>query len=85
MQEYVVWRVLDRAIDWFALDGDKYKPLACDAGICRSQVFPGLWLDVQALLDGNLLKVFDAVQQGAATQENRDFVAALQQRAQASS
>jgi Uma2 family endonuclease len=85
VQEYVVWRVVDRAIDWFVLDGDRFVPLTCEAGIYRSRVFPGLWLDVQALLDGNLLKVFEAVQQGVATPAHRDFVAALQQRTQASS
>src|SRR5271157_5855135 len=45
-REYMVWRVLDRQIDWFVLHAERYKPLnpAAD-GILRSTVFPGLWLD----------------------------------------
>jgi Uma2 family endonuclease len=80
VQEYVVWRVLDNAIDWFVLEGTQYERLPCDAGVYRSRVFPGLWLDVQALLDGRLLKVFETVQQGVATEEHRQFLASLASR-----
>ena len=80
VKEYVVWRVLDNAIDWFVLEGTQYARLPCDAGIYRSHVFPGLWLDVQALLEGNLLKVFEIVQQGVATDEHRVFVTKLGQK-----
>jgi Uma2 family endonuclease len=78
VKEYVVWRVLDDAIDWFVLEGARYKRLPCDAGIYRSRVFPGLWLDVEALIDGNLLRVFEVVQEGIASEEHRQFVARLQ-------
>jgi len=74
VKEYVVWRVLENAIDWFVLEGTQYARLPCDAGIYRSRVFPGLWLDVTALLEGNLVKVFETVQQGVATEEHRQFV-----------
>jgi Uma2 family endonuclease len=83
VKEYVVWRVLDREIDWFVLEGDQFARLPCDAGIYRSRVFPGLWLDVQALLDGDLLKLFELARQATATPEHRDFVAAMRQRAEA--
>lgn len=81
VQEYVVWRVFDNAIDWFFLAGGNYERLPCDAGIYRSRVLPGLWLDVAALLEGNLLKVFQLVQQGIATPEHRQFVEGLNARA----
>jgi Uma2 family endonuclease len=77
VREYVVWRVLERAIDWFILDGDQYARLPCDAGIFRSRVFPGVWLDAAALIDGNLLKVLETVQQGVATDEHQQFVESL--------
>lgn len=80
VKEYVVWRVLDQAIDWFVLEGEQYTRLPCEDGIYRSRVFPGLWLDAQALIDGQLLKVFQAVQQGVATEEHRQFLATLSQR-----
>ena len=82
VKEYAVWRVLDNAIDWFALEGDRFARLPCDDGIYRSHVLPGLWLDVQALMEGRLARVFEVVQQGVATSEHRDFVKELQQRAQ---
>ena len=46
VREYVVWRVLDRQVDWFVLREGRYEPMALPAdGIYRSTVFPGLWLD----------------------------------------
>lgn len=65
--EYLVWRVLDRAVDWFELfDGD-YRLLPADgAGLRRSRRFPGLWLDATALLSGDLARVLQTVQQGLA-------------------
>ena len=73
--EYIVWRVQDRQIDWFVLRHGGYEPLATDAdGFLRSEVFPGLWLDPDALLRGDLA----AVQQGLASPGHADFVARLQ-------
>ena len=55
VQEYLVWRVLDRAIDWFRLRGDRYVRLEPDArGVIHSEVFPGLRLAVDKLLAGDL-------------------------------
>jgi Uma2 family endonuclease len=51
VQEYLVWRVEDEAIDWWQLVGGDYEPLAPDAsGAVASRVFPGLILDIPALL-----------------------------------
>jgi Uma2 family endonuclease len=80
VREYVVWRVDDSAIDFFALHQGKYKPLPADpGGIVRSQVFPGLWLDVPAMLSGDLQKVFAAIDRGAASAEHASFVRRLQE------
>jgi hypothetical protein len=81
VREYVVWRVLERVVDWFVLDGADYLSLPMDNGIYRSRVFPGLWLDVQALLNGDLRKIFEVVQQGVASEEHQRFVERLEQRA----
>ncbi len=78
VREYVVWRVLDGAIDWFVLREGQYERLAPDAqGILKSEVFPGLWLDPTALVNGDLARVLGVLQQGIATQEHADFVARL--------
>jgi hypothetical protein len=77
VREYVVWRVFDKAIDWFVLRGSQYDRLATSDGIYRSEVFPGLWLDAAALLRGDLARVHQVLQQGLASQEHQDFVARL--------
>lgn len=76
--EYIVWRVLDRAVDWFVLRQGEYERLSPDQhGIVRSEVFPGLWLATEALLRGDIAKVLVTVQQGLATPEHAAFVARL--------
>jgi Uma2 family endonuclease len=81
VQEYVVWRVEDRAIDWFVLRNNKYRRLALSKdGIYRSKVFPGLWLDVQAMVDGKLRRVLEVVQEGVQSREHETFVNKLQSR-----
>ena len=82
--EYIVWRVDDKAIDWFRLSGGQYEPLAPAAnGITRSQVFPGLWLDTKAMLKGEMKKALATLQQGLASKEHAAFVRKLKQRAKA--
>jgi Uma2 family endonuclease len=79
VREYIVWRVQDRAVDWFVLRDGIYQPLAPGAdGLLRSEVFPGLWLDPAALLRGDLATVLAVVQQGLASPEHAEFVARLQ-------
>jgi len=77
--EYVVWRVLDRAIDWFVLRNDRYERLQPDAaGHYESRAFPGLRLDPAALVDGDLARVMAVLQQGLASPEHAEFVRRLQ-------
>ena len=55
VREYIVWRVLDRQIDWFSLKEGEYVPMSVDeAGLYKSEVFPGLWLDSAALVRGDM-------------------------------
>lgn len=81
VREYVVWRVLDRAIDWFILRGGAYEKLLRDEqGLIKSEVFPGLWLDSEALLSGNVAQALDVMRQGTTSDEHARFVASLQAR-----
>jgi Uma2 family endonuclease len=81
VREYVVWRVDDRAIDWFVLREGRFDRLALSpAGFYRSEVFPGLWLDPAALVGSDLLAVLQVGSQGLASPEHAAFVAALQAR-----
>lgn len=78
VQEYIVWRVYDKQIDWFRLLNEEYVAQKPDeSGLIHSQVFPGLCLAVQALLDGDLAKVLAEQQKGFGTDEHTAFVARL--------
>src|SRR5262249_35970449 len=82
VREYLVWRVLDEAIDWFVLQRSRYAPLPVDSeGIYRSKIFPGLWLDSQALIQSNLDRVLQIAQAGIACPEHATFVAKLRRAA----
>ena len=79
VNEYLVWRVLDSAIDWFQYRQNQYEKLLPDAsGILKSIVFPGLWLDAAALVRFDLARVHQVLQQGLASPEHAEFVAKLQ-------
>jgi hypothetical protein len=78
VREYLVWRVLDREIDWFVLRQTQYDRLVPDsAGLLKSEVFPGLWLDPSALIQMDLPRVLQVLQQGIASPEHADFVTRL--------
>jgi Uma2 family endonuclease len=75
VKEYIVWRVLDQAIDWFVLTGGAYQLLAPESdGVLKSRVFPGLWLDPQALLKGDLARVLAVLQSGIASPEHSEIM-----------
>ena len=65
VQEYLVWRVYDHQFDWFRLKEDKYIKLNPEKnGIIKSKIYACLWLDVNALLKGNMAQVLEVLQQG---------------------
>ncbi len=78
VREYIVWRVLDRQIDWFVLRNGEFVRLALDEdGAYRSEAFPGLWLDPAALVRGDTESVKTTLQRGLASPQHFDFVARL--------
>jgi hypothetical protein len=81
--EYLTILLHEQEIRWHVLEGDRYQLLAPDAdGLRRSRIFPGLWLDGQALLAGNMPLVLARLQAGLATPEHQAFVAELARRRQ---
>jgi Uma2 family endonuclease len=79
VREYVVWRVLDRQVDWLVNREGRFEPLRPAAdGILRSTVFPGLWLGPDALVRGEKTTVKAILQQGLNSPEHADFVARLE-------
>ena len=78
VREYVIWQVYDNQLEWFGLTDGEYQLLSPDGdGILRSQVFPGLWLAVDALLSHRMAQVLEVLQVGLASPEHAAFVAQL--------
>jgi Uma2 family endonuclease len=78
VREYLVWRTRDDAVDWWMLEEDEYRALPPGAdGILRSRVFPGLWLDVEALLNDEGERLMAVLREGLQSQEHADLVRKL--------
>ena len=79
--EYIVWRTLDREIDWFALADGEFHPIPADQnGVIHSRAFPGLALATAALVKGDFATVTAALRDAMATEAHRAFLADLQRR-----
>jgi Uma2 family endonuclease len=78
VREYIVWRVLEKEIDWFVLRDGEFVRLPLDeSGVYRSGVFPGLWLDPAALVRGDTQSVQTTLHQGLASREHSEFAAMM--------
>jgi Uma2 family endonuclease len=78
--EYLVVELDPNRVHWFVRRGDHFDDLPPDDdGIFRSKVYPGLWLDPQALYDDNLDRLAEVVEQGLVTPQHAAFVARLAQ------
>lgn len=78
VQEYVVWQIYERRLDWFRLEEGVYNPvLPDDKGLICSQVFPGLCLATTALLAGDLAAVLAELKRGVETEKHATFVKGL--------
>ena len=76
--EYVVHRVDDGELDWFALEGGVYVRQQRDSeGLLHSRVFPGLVLDVRGLLRDDFAALEAALDRAAGTPEHAAFVRKL--------
>ena len=81
VREYVVWRVYEGEIDWYSLAYGQYQKLAKHSdGAVHSMVFPGLWIDVAAIIRGDIATAIRMIQQGLDSAEHQAFVALLQTR-----
>jgi Uma2 family endonuclease len=79
VQEYLALTVYEQEAAWFALREGVYEPLPADeSGTLRSEVFPGLWLNVPAFWAGDLAAVLATLQEGLASAEHHAFVTKLQ-------
>ena len=78
VQEYLLWQVLDARCDWWALQEGVFVPLKPRSdGVHGSLVFPGLWLDLRALLAGDERRVARTLDRGLRSAEHAAFVRRL--------
>ena len=78
VKEYIIWRVDDEEIDWFAWEEGEYVSLEKDKnGVIESRFFGGLRLNVDAILSDDLAKVLNDLQKGLKSKKHKDFVKSL--------
>ena len=83
VEEYLIWRAYDNAFDWFSLQNEEYVRLTPDdTGLIASRVFPGLRLNVVALLQGDAAQALADLQTGLRDEGHTAFIARLAARAQ---
>lgn len=81
VQEYLAVLMREREVRWHRLTRRRFKVVAAPAdGVFRSEVFPGLWLDAAALLEGDLARVLAVLQKGIDSAEHKAFVERLARR-----
>lgn len=79
VKEYIVWQTFEKKLDWFFWQRGDYITLAAAEGIIQSRVFPGLCLDVPALLAGDMTKVLAVLQAKLNSTQHAEFVQRLTQ------
>ena len=78
VQEYLVSAHDPDEVIWFVSRKRRLVKVPAGAeGLYRSEVFPGLWLDPQALLADDIKGMLAALDKGVATPEHAAFVARL--------
>ena len=78
VREYIVVELDPDRIHWFIRRGQRFGQMRPGPdGIYRSRVFPGLWLDPEALFAEDLDRLIEVLEQGLATPEHAAFVAKL--------
>src|SRR5262249_21246870 len=61
--EYLAVLLFEKEVRWHVWVGRRYRLLSPDPdGLLRSRVFPGLWLDSKALLEGSIQQVLARLQ-----------------------
>jgi Uma2 family endonuclease len=76
--EYLAILLFEQEIRWHTLVNGSYQLIPADSdGLWRSRIFPGLWLDGNALLEGNLAQVLNRLQDGLNSPEYKAFAATL--------
>jgi hypothetical protein len=78
MREYITIEIFGKRIVWRKLENAVYvsQQVPRDS-VLRSQVFPGLWLDVAAFWDDDGAKMLAALNAGLSSEDHQRFVERL--------
>ncbi len=77
--EYVVYLAYEQRVIWFKLREGVYEELQPDEkGVLKSEQFPGLWLQPDALLAGEISHLLETLQRGLASPDHSTFCDALE-------
>lgn len=72
--EYLAWITGEKRLVWWELREGEYQELPAGAdGFLKSRVFPGLWLDADAVLKGDMKAVLASLQRGLDSPEHSAF------------
>lgn len=78
VREYLVVALRQRKVFWYVNRGGTFEQRTTEPdGFYHSEVFPGLWLDPEALLALDSKRLLKALAQGLATDEHTVFVQQL--------
>jgi hypothetical protein len=78
VREYVVVELDPNRVHWFIRRGEQFEKLPPGAdGVFRSEVFPGLWLDPQALFSEDRRRLIAVLDEGLATSDHANFATQL--------
>lgn len=80
--EYVVFDIERKVVHWLDLVADEGLSIPAD-GILKSRTFPGFWIDTQALMERNVVRLADCLDEGIASAEHQTFVKKLESRKRA--
>jgi len=74
VREYLVWLVEENELRWFELRGQRFTQASPDSdGLIHSRTFPGLLLNVRALLARDAARVLDDLQRSLQSPEYLAF------------
>lgn len=76
-KEYIVWATERGEFVLFVREGDRLREAEPEDGVFKSRAFPGLWIDCEALLAGDLRAALETLKAGVASDGHAAYVEEL--------
>ena len=82
VKEYLVWEVEELTLTLFRRGKKGFSPSSADSdSLIRSAIFPGLWINAEALITGQVDRALDDIDSGLRDSGHTEFKTLLQKRA----